>query len=190
MSPRLIQTTPESELIKQVAGKDSASFVILYRQYLPLICKLWYQFHLDEVPLDDWKQEAAVVLYRTACSYSCHESRFCWYLRQALMNKIRDLYRQQAAQKRIPTNQVEMITEVQIDQRLVDIDFQPDEVSHFRLLYQQFLQECSHLEKNAFLGINSGERLENLARQLCCSPLTIRSAFERARKKFKQRILN
>ncbi|WP_295731437.1 RNA polymerase sigma factor [uncultured Limosilactobacillus sp.] len=190
MSPKLIQTTPESELIKQVAGKDSASFAVLYNQYLPLICKLWYQFRLDEVPLDDWKQEAAVVLYRTACSYSCNEARFCWYLRQALTNKIRDLYRQQVAKKRVPAHQIESITDVQIDQRLVDINLQPDEVSHFRSIYQQFLKECSRLEKDAFLGINSGERLESIAQQLRCSPLAIRAAFERARKKLKQRLLS
>lgn len=190
MSPKSIQTTPESELIKQVAGNDSASFTALYRQYLPLICKLWYRFRLEEVPLDDWKQEAAVVLYRTARSYSCHEARFCWYLRQALMNRIRDLYRQQVALKRVPMNQIEPITDLQIDQRFVDINMQPDEISHFRSIYQQFLKECSRLEKDAFLGINSGKRLEIVARQLCCSPLAIRAAFERAHKKLKQRLLS
>lgn len=190
MCERMIQTTPESELIKRVAVNDSASFTSLYNQYLPLICKVWYQFHLDDLPLDDWKQEAAVVLYRTACSYSNQEARFCWYLRQALMNKIRDFYRQQVAKKRIPAEHVEPITDLQIDQHLVDVDLRPDEISQFRLVYRQFLQECSLLERRAFLEINSGESLDVIAKRLSCSPLSIRSAFERARHKFLKQIFD
>ena len=184
--------TPESVLIERVTEHDSGSFAKLYNQYLPLICKVWYQFHLTELPLEDWKQEAAVVLYRTACSYyqRCQEARFCWYLRQALLNKIRDLYRQQAAQKRIPVENVEPITDLHIDQRLVDAHFRPDDVSELRFIYRQFLQNCSLLERDVFVMINSGQCPEEIAHRFSCSPLSIRSAFERARQKFLRHLYN
>ncbi len=185
-----MQTTPEGELIKQVAEHWSDSFTRLYDQYMPLICKIWYQYHLDDVPLDDWKQEAAMVLYRSACSYQDKQVRFCWYYRQALLNKIRDLYRQQSAQKRVPFENMEPITDLHIDQHLVDVAFRPDEISQFRLVYQQFLKDCSGLEKKVFLAINAGEQLEAIANQLSCSPMSIRSAFERARQKFLKQIFD
>ena len=179
-------TAQESLLIEKVVEHDSVSFSKLYDQYLPLICKVWYQFHLTELPLEDWKKEAAVVLYRTSCSYynHCQSVRFCWYLRQALLNKIRDLYRQQVAKKRIPVENVEPITDLHIDQRLVDAHFRPDDASEFRYIYRQFLQSCSLLERDAFTMINSGHCPEEIAHRLSCSPLSIRSAFERARQKF------
>lgn len=179
-----IHTTPEDVLLQRVGEQDSDSFSILYERYLPLICKTWYQFHLADLPLEDWKQEAAVVLYRTACSYHNKEARFCWYLRQALRNKIRDLYRQQAAQKRIPTDSVEPITDIHIDQHLMDANLGPDEISHYRLIYGRFIRNCSLMERDAFILINSGEHLDEIAKRLSCSPLSVRSAFERARKKF------
>lgn len=179
-----IHPTPEDVLIERVGGQDSESFSALYEQYLPLICKTWYQFRLADLPLEDWKQEAAMVLYRVACAYQNKEARFCWYLRQALRNKIRDLYRQQAAQKRIPVDNIEPITDFHIDQQFVDVNFRPDDVSRFRLVYEQFIRQCSLMEKDAFMLINSGERLEDIAEQLSCSPLSVRSAFERARQKF------
>lgn len=179
-----LHTTPEDVLIERIGKQDSESFAALYDRYLPLICKTWYQFHLADLALEDWKQEAAVVLFRTACSYQNKEARFCWYLRQALRNRIRDLYRQQAAKKRIPTDNLEPITDIHIDQHLIDANLRPDDISQFRLVYRQFIRNCSLLERDAFVLINSGERLEEIAKRLSCSPLSVRSAFERARQKF------
>ena len=44
-------TAQESLLIEKVVEHDSVSFSKLYDQYLQLICKVWYQFHLTELPL-------------------------------------------------------------------------------------------------------------------------------------------
>ncbi len=73
---------------------------------------------------------------------------------------------------------------------MIDADLRPDEICQFRLVYQQFLKECSLLEKRAFLEINSGESLDVIAKRLSCSPLSIRSAFERARQKFLKQIFD
>lgn len=189
MATKLLESpTPEGMLIERVLEQDSASFMQLYNRYLPLVCKIWYQYHLADLPLEDWKQEAAMVLLRTVRSYGNHEARFCWYLKQALTNKIRDLYRQQAAKKRIPAENMEPITELQIDRCFVAVHYAPDDIIEFRLIYRHFLQDCSKLEREVFMMINSGKRLEDIAQELGCSPLSVRSAFERARQKFLKKL--
>lgn len=181
---REIQTTPEDVLIQQSAMGSSQEFSALYQKYLPLIYKTWHRFRLAELSLEDWKQEAAIVLFRSASSYGRQNVRFCWYYRQALLNRIRDLYRQQAAKKRIPSREIEELTDVHIDRKMVDPHHRPDEVSEYRSSYSSFFNNCSLFEQSVFILVNRGYNYEEVAKRMSRSTRSTRSAFERARQKF------
>lgn len=176
--------TPEAVLLTQVRTKDSTSFMILFNRYRPLIYKLWYQFHLTSTSLDDWQQEAAMVLYRVACNYSDQQAHFCWYLKQALTNRIRDLYRQQAAKKRVPACCLEPLTDVHVEVVAVDHHLSPADVAEFRYTYHRFKDSCSQFEWATFVEINQGLEIDEVASKLGCKQQCVRSALERARKKF------
>lgn len=178
------EVASETALITQVRANDSMYFMILFNRYRPLICKVWYQFHLTSTSLDDWQQEAALVLYRVACNYSGQQGHFCCYFRKALMNRIRDLYRQQAAKKRVPANCIEPLTDVHVEAVAIDHHLGPDEVAEFRQCYYRFRNDCSNLEWETFVEINQGFAIDEVANKLGCNLCSIRSALERAKKKF------
>ncbi|HIX35561.1 MAG TPA: sigma-70 family RNA polymerase sigma factor [Candidatus Limosilactobacillus merdigallinarum] len=180
--------TPEAVLLAQVRTKDSTSFMILFNRYRPLICKLWYQFHLTSTSLDDWQQEAALVLYRVVCNYSDQQTHFCWYLKQALTNRIRDLYRQQAAKKRVPACCLEPLTDMHVEVMAVDHHLGPAEVAEFRRTYHHFRDHCSQFEWTIFVEINQGFEVDEVADKLGCKRQCVRSALERAKKKFIQEL--
>ena len=177
----------ESRLIAAVAHRDSQAFQELYQRYIPLICKVWYRFRLPTLSLEDWKQEAAIVLYRAACRFKQRDVLFCSYLRQAFLNRIRDLYRQQAARKRVPFGCLHYLAEEGVNEfeKLVDSRLRPDEVYHLRTSYRHFLRECSPFERHIFLTINQGISIREAALIEKCPLRTIRSALERARKKLR-----
>lgn len=173
----------EARLINGTRQRNSQAFAQLYQRYLPLICKVWYQFQLPGCGLDDWQQEAAIVLYRATCQFKQQDVRFCWYIRQALTNRMRDLYRQQAAKKRVPFGRINYLAEAGIDDHTVDRQLRPDEIYRLRVCYQHFLETCSPLERATFLEINRGNSIQDTASTCHCTPRRVRSALERARKK-------
>lgn len=183
-----LNETSETELLANIRANNSHSFTILFNRYRPLVCKIWYQFHLTGTGLDDWQQETALVLYHVACNYYDQPVKFCWYFRQALMNRIRDLYRQQAARKRVPSQFIEPLTDVHVETLTVDHHLGPDEVAEFRCSYHHFREECSNLEWNAFIEVNQGYDLGEVAGMLGCTRRCVRSAFERAKKRFIQEL--
>lgn len=179
-----LEKSSETVLLAQTRAHDSRGFMILFNRYRPLICKLWYQFHLNYTSLDDWQQEAALVLYRVACNYCDQQAQFCWYFRQALLNRIRDLYRQQAAKKRVPARCLISLTDVHVEAVAIDHHLGPDEVAEFRRTYQRFREDCSPFEWLTFVEINQGFAVGEVANKLGCNDRCVRSALERARRKF------
>lgn len=175
----------ECRLITAASQRDSQAFHVLYQRYLPLICKLWYQFELPRTSLEDWQQEAAIVLYRSACRFKKTDVCFCSYVRQALLNRIRDLYRQQAAKKRVPFGCLNYLNEKGAYEYMENSRPRPDEVSSLRKSYAYFLGECSPLERRAFLTINRGISIRQAALRWHCPPRRIRSALGRAQKKLR-----
>lgn len=185
-----MHTAPDKELLKRIIKRDSECFHILFSRYHSLICKVWHQFHINGLDLEDWEQEASLVLYKTVLLYRDREATFAWYYKLALTNRIRDIYRGQSAKKRIPLDLQDDLTKQHVDYLLVDINSSPEDISHYRQNYREFLQHCSELEYESFIRLTSGQKLDVIAIKLDSSPMAVRSAFARARRKFIQYVIN
>lgn len=163
---------------------DEQEFAELFRQYYPLVRKLWQQFFIPELEFDDWEQEARMVTVKVMQAYrGTTAGQFSGFLKQSLINRLLDLYRARQANKRIPANCLSSITEDFSANLRDQRNGRPEEVTFCQHSMQELVGECSRFERKVLICIHQGYSTTEAADKLGCSKRKVQSALSRARGK-------
>lgn len=156
----------------------------IFRQYRPLIIRLWQRYYVSGLELADWEQEARLVIVRVLELYRGDgDSQFSGFLKQSLVNRILDLYRARQAHKRIPAGKIGTLTS-ESEELLQDQPWrQPVELVHGRFCLRQLLAACSPFERQVLLSLNQGYSTDEVATRLRCTKRQVQSAMGRSRRK-------
>lgn len=175
----------EMTLITGAKFGSSDNLEQLFANYLPLIKKIWRIHFIPGLEFEDWSQEAMLTLIRSIASYRADtQVRFCWFYKRALRNRLRDLYRLQAAGKRIPAAQIGELSKIH-EETLPDINIHAavhDQVECISL-YRELQDQCSVFENQVFARQTQGFRINEIAQELHCSPKKVLGGLERAHRK-------
>lgn len=163
---------------------NEQEFEELFRQYRPLVRKLWQRFFVPDLELADWEQEARLVMIKVLRSYrGTTQGQFSGFSKQSLINRILDLYRARQASKRIPAGMVASLTEDFTDLLRDQRWGQPDEISFCQHCFHQLIRECSYFEREVLYCIHRGYSTTEVATKMGCSKRKVQSAMSRTRNK-------
>jgi len=179
------------ELKKALAG-DPEAFDLLYKQYHPLVYKLAKKYYLKDYDLDDWLQEGRIVFHRSLQRFNDKKQLSVGqYFKVNFENRIRSLVRKQCAYKRITDT-----TSFSLDQKIeargeafMDC-LGKEQVDPLATLIVQekmadFPEFLSSFERATLQDYIKGEELEAIAEKQTIKVTTVRSAYDRAKKKMK-----
>lgn len=165
------------------AGKDR-EFQALFNQYWPLVRRLWQEYYVANLELEDWHQEAEIVMMRVLDRY--HGSsliKFAGFYKQSLINRLLDLYRARQAYKRIPASQLSSLGEEDGDRLVDDHHNRPEDIVYCQSCLKAFMQRCSPFERQVIIRLHQGASIAELESQFDCDERKIRSALTRGRRK-------
>ncbi|WP_367342517.1 sigma-70 family RNA polymerase sigma factor [Limosilactobacillus sp.] len=175
----------ELTLITGAKFGDNDCLEKLFNKYVPLIKNIWALYFIPGLEYEDWSQEAMLTLIRSIASYRA-ETRvhFCWFYKRALGNRLRDLYRIQSADKRIPVNQMSELSKVH-EETLPDVNVRAavHEQAECLSIYRQLQDDCSVFENQVFSRQTQGFKINEIADALQCSPKKVMGGLERAHRK-------
>lgn len=159
-------------------------FERLFRQYLPLVRRVWQRYFVPGLELADWEQEARLVLIRVVRAYrGSSVGQFSGFYKQSLVNRILDLYRARQAHKRIPAGCLASLTNDYAELLLDPRQAKPDDIIYCKYCIQELLKNCSEFERTVLVSYQAGYSVNELALQFNCSKRKIQSAMSRSRAK-------
>lgn len=177
---------------KSVWDEDTGAFDVLYQEYHPVVYKMAKKYYLRDYELEDWLQEGRIVFHRSLERFDEEKQLSIGkFFKLNFENHIRSLIRKQCAYKRISDT-----TSVSLDQKLEArgenfMDYLTVEQSDplETLIIQEKLEEfpalLSPFERATFQAYIQGEELETIAKEQTLTLTTVRSAYDRAKKKMK-----
>lgn len=177
---------------KAILAGDSLAFDRLYRQYCPIVYKMRKKYYLRGFDLDDWIQEGRIIFYKSLERYDEQKNTSIGrFFKMNLENHIKSLVRKQCAIKRtIDTTSVSLEQKVESQGETVfnEISMIPDDVLD-QIIIRENLEELpvtlSPFEKTTFQEYMCGKNLAEIAEAKKVKECTIRSAYDRAKKKIK-----
>ena len=170
-------------LVAARAGKDK-EFQELFNQYWPLVRRLWQEYYVADLELEDWRQEAEVVLMRVLKGYrGASSTKFAGFYKQSLINRLLDLYRARQAGKRIPASQLSSLGDEEANLLVDGHHDRPEDIVYCQKCLMAFMQRCSSFERQVIILLHQRESLEELEIVLECDERKIRSALTRSRRK-------
>ena len=171
-------------MVDRAKSGDSQGFTKLLNCYRPMIRRLWQQYYIPGLELEDWRQEAELVLVRVLRSYHGRSlSQLGGFYKQSLINRLLDLRRSRQASKRIPPEQLASLGAVKAEQ-LTDLNCTiPDEEAYCQACLMNFAKSCSPFELQVVLLKHQGQNRREIAQQLGCTERQIQAALSRCRRK-------
>ncbi|MGN1280236.1 MAG: RNA polymerase sigma factor [Limosilactobacillus sp.] len=170
-------------LVEAKAGKDK-EFQILFNQYWPLVRRLWQEYYVADLELDDWQQEAEVVLMKVLEKYRGTSAlKFAGFYKQSLINRLLDLYRARQAGKRIPAGQLSSLGDEDANLLVDGHCNRPEDVVYCQKCLADFMHRCSTFERQVIVLLHQGASIKELESELDCDERKIRSALTRSRRK-------
>ncbi|KRM29628.1 RNA polymerase sigma factor [Limosilactobacillus panis] len=174
----------KGDLIKFCADLSDEEFILLFRQYLPLVRRIWQHYYVPGLELADWEQEAQLVLIKVIRSYTgTNDSQFGGFYKQSLVNKILDLYRARQARKRIPAGKVAPLNDDFAEILNDPHQIQPEDTIYCHYCIRKLMQSCSAFERTVLISYQKGYSTNELAAVLNCSKRQVQSAMSRSRQK-------
>ena len=169
-------------LINRAAAGDDLAIMQLFNTYLPIVKKLQSQFYIVDFEMDDWYQEAQIILFKSVNRFDPQKNvTFGSFYKRNLHNRIIDIIRGSQAKKRIPqgaTHSIDANQSYYADTIADRRDTVPDEHVLMTEAIVETFDKFSDLEKEAFIRM-----LEQNDAKLKLAPGVI-NAFDRCRKKF------
>lgn len=180
----LYQEEDELRLLAGAKAGRSEEFQRLFMQYWPLIRRLWQKYYVADLELDDWRQEARLVMLRVLATYQGQSLvQFSGFYKQSLTNRILDLYRARQARKRIPADQLASLGNEETD-TIIDLHRnRPDDIVYCQKCLEAFMKNCSDFERQVVAHLHRGDSIQQLAEAFHCNERKIRSALTRSRRK-------
>lgn len=170
-------------LVDARAGKDK-EFQALFNQYWPLVRRLWQEYYVADLELEDWHQEAEMVLMRVLERYRGGSmNSFAGFYKQSLINRLLDLYRARQAYKRIPASQLSSLGDEDANLLVDGRRNRPEDIVYCQKCLENFMQRCSTFERQVIILLHQGDSIADLESKLNCDERKIRSALTRGRRK-------
>lgn len=171
---------------------DALAFDRLYRKYHPVVHKFQKKYYLKDFDREDWLQEGRIIFHRSLEKYEeAHNVSIGKFFKSNFENHIRSLIRKQCALKR--TIDVQSIS---LDQKMENqgesfFDYIATEDANVldQMIIREKLEQLpivlSPFERITFEEYMRGKELEEIAKDTDSREITVRSAYDRAKKKLK-----
>ncbi|MBP2098982.1 sigma-70 family RNA polymerase sigma factor [Enterococcus rivorum] len=180
------------EEIERALSGDSMAFDEMYRKYYPLVFKMRKKYYLKGFDREDWLQEGRIIFYHSLEKYEAERQISIGnYFKFNFENHIKSLVRKQCAVKR--KIDAESISLDQKMDRQGETFFDYMGVENNNALDQMIIREkleqlpevLSIFERTTFNNYIVGKDLPEIAKENEVKNGTVRSAFDRAKKKVK-----
>ncbi|MBO0474179.1 RNA polymerase sporulation-specific sigma factor [Enterococcus sp. DIV0840] len=177
---------------EEILKGDPLAFDRLYRKYHPVVHKFRKKYYLKDFDREDWLQEGRIIFHRSLEKYEEeHSVSIGTFFKSNFENHIRSLVRKQCAIKRTIDAQ-----SVSLDQKIEkqgESFFDYIGTEDTNVLEQMIIREkleqlptvLSPFERITFEEYMSGKELEEIAKDTDNREITVRSAYDRAKKKLK-----
>ncbi|MBO0441242.1 sigma-70 family RNA polymerase sigma factor [Candidatus Enterococcus ikei] len=171
---------------------DALVFDRFYRQYYPIVYKFQKKYYLKDFDQEDWLQEGRIIFHRSLEKYEeAHNVSIGKFFKSNFENHIRSLVRKQCAVKR--TIDVQSISLDQKVEKQGESFFDYIGMEESDVLEQMIIREkleqlpimLSPFERITFQEYMNGKELEQIAKDTANNEITVRSAYDRAKKKLK-----
>lgn len=171
---------------------ETGAFDQMYRQYYPLVYKFQKKYYLKGFDQEDWLQEGRIIFYKSLEKYEdSHQATIGKFFKRNFENHIRSLVRKQCATKRTADMQAVSLEQKVENQGESFIDcLRKEEVGVLeQLIIREKLEQLpvilSPFEQTTFQEYIGGKDLQQIATDQETAQTTVRSAYDRAKKKFK-----
>lgn len=169
-------------LIQAQAGNED-QFISLFNCYSSLVKRLWQKYYIADLELEDWCQEAQLVLLKVIYSYRGKDiQQFSGFYKQSLVNRLLDLYRARQANKRIPADQLDSLGEYSCEVIAKDETSLEEIVSCHRSI-REIIRVSSPFERRVLSLIVTGKSMDYVCRELHCNKRQVQSSLSRSRTK-------
>ncbi|OJG67658.1 sigma-70 family RNA polymerase sigma factor [Enterococcus moraviensis] len=177
---------------EEILKGDALAFDQLYRKYHPVVHKFRKKYYLKDFDREDWLQEGRIVFHKSLEKYQeVHNVSIGKFFKSNFENHIRSLIRKQCALKRTID-----IQSVSLDQKIENqgesffdyIGIEDSDVLEQMIIREKLEQlptVLSPFERTTFEEYMNGKELEEIARDTDNHEPTVRSAYDRAKKKVK-----
>lgn len=170
-------------LLVQAKVGNEDQFMALFECYSSLIKRLWQKYYIADLELEDWYQEAQLVLLKVIYSYSGKDiNQFSGFYKQSLVNRLLDLYRARQADKRIPVDQLDSLGESDGEIN-VGGKMMLEDIVYCHRSIEEVIRISSPFERDVLALIVTGQSIDHVCRKLKCSKRQIQSALSRSRTK-------
>lgn len=171
---------------------DEEAYVSLYNLYLPVVLRLEKVYYLHDFDHDDWLQEGRVALMKAIRKYDDKKGvTFGLFFKMIAENQICSLLRKQEAKKRRVLQETQPLESQNLDyvsNQFVAVP-QYDEQLYIRERLAQEVIFFSRLEKLILQEYFVEQRtLSEIEERHDLTQRSVRSAYDRIRKKFRQHI--
>ncbi|USS84912.1 sigma-70 family RNA polymerase sigma factor [Fructilactobacillus myrtifloralis] len=174
----------------QAAKTNEEHFVQLFHQFAPVYLKLWHDFYLRDMDLNDWSQEAAVVFIRTLHRYDVTKRvTFGSFYKTNLRNHLFDLLRKKNAQKRIPERlQASFSACPDYYAETIQDEAAPNPLKCCELTerLQQVGATCSAFERQVLSASLRQQTVAQIARRFSVDEQQVQNALVRCKRKYHQ----
>ncbi|MCF6515644.1 hypothetical protein GSH19_05710 [Lactobacillus sp. S2-2] len=162
---------------------DDVYFEMLMQKYRPILLKFWSMYNIDGMDLNDFEQEAAIVMLKTLVNFK--EDRnitFGAFYKSNLRNHIFDLLRKMQAQKRIPSKNIISFQEVSLyfEETIIDPKVEVDAKLKNTEIINEALSLCNCQEKEVLMNV-----LTKLDAEIDSSNVKYKLTLGKCRKKLK-----
>ncbi|WP_050950778.1 sigma-70 family RNA polymerase sigma factor [Limosilactobacillus gastricus] len=179
----------EQALIDLVQQDQTEHLQELHDRYLPLIRRLWIEYHPAHMERQDWEQEAMIVLHHAVNTFDYQRQvHFSWYYKRLLTNRMFDLLRRLQAGRRIPVELEVEMTKEQEDFLTMPIvgSLQSDELINFHESLAAF-DAIASVEESAYCKLTwAGFTCQEIAQMYGLTYQDVRRVLRRAKKKVKR----
>jgi RNA polymerase sigma factor (sigma-70 family) len=148
---RMKKDTIDHQLILDFKKRGSnESLIKMFDKYKPLINSLWRHYYLHDMELEDWHQEALIILVKNMESYDLTRGvSFGTLYKVSLKNHLYDILRRHKAKKRLPMDKIVSYSadEEYYQNHIKDsIYMNPEQVMNVKIDYEQLISKLSTME--------------------------------------------
>lgn len=179
----------EHALIDLVQHDQTDYLKELHDRYLPLIRRLWIEYHPAHMERQDWEQEALIVLHHAVNTFDdSRQVHFSWYYKRLLTNRMFDFLRRLQASRRIPVELEVEMTKDQEDLLTMPVvgSLQSDELIEFHESLAAF-DAMATVEESAYCKLTwAGFSCREIAQMYDLRYQDVRRVLRHAKKRVKR----
>lgn len=177
---------------EKILKGDAWAFDHFYRQYHPIVYTFRRKYFLKDFDQEDWLQEGRIIFHRSLERYEdAHSVSIGKFFKFNFENHIRSLVRKQCAFKRtIDTQSVSLDQKIEKQgEAFFDFIGMEDTDALEQMIIREKLEQLpsilSPFERITFQEYMNGKELEEIAKDTASLENTVKSAYNRAKKKVK-----